>query len=113
MPTVIALGNSQTISVAFLNTGSARWIRRTRAEARLGIIADDTRFTDLGLTQGWLAPNRPAAQTEAVVAPGAIATFSFAIYGRVSGTYNIPVGLLVDGVAWVDGATTSIDVVIH
>ena len=112
-PYVIALGTAQTVSVAFLNTGSAPWIRRTRAEARLGIIADDTRFADLGLARGWLAADRPAAQAEGLVGPGAVATFSFTVYGRVSGTYTIPVGLVVEGVKWIDGATTSIDIVIR
>jgi hypothetical protein len=52
---------------------------------------------------GWLSANRVAAQNEAVVVPGAVATFSFALKAPFSaGTVLLPLRPVVDGVAWLE-----------
>jgi hypothetical protein len=99
---VVALGENTTISISFRNVGSTAWIRGSAAEARLGVANDDRRFFDLGFAQNWLAPDRPAAQTEDVVPPGALANFSFHVRGTVTGVHRIPLRPLVEGVTWME-----------
>jgi hypothetical protein len=52
-PKTIALGKTATATLVFRNIGSTAWIRGTAAEARLGIVADDTHFSEIGLALGW------------------------------------------------------------
>jgi hypothetical protein len=99
---VVALGGTTTISISFRNVGSTAWIRDSAAEARLGVANDDRRFFELGFAQNWPAPDRPAVQTESVVAPGALANFSFQVRGTVTGVHRIPVRPLVEGVTWME-----------
>ncbi|HKY51148.1 MAG TPA: hypothetical protein VJP45_07815 [Candidatus Limnocylindria bacterium] len=99
---VLTLGETGTIFISFRNVGSTPWIRGTAAEARLGVINDDRRYADLGFAHDWPAPDRPAVQTENVVAPGSIANFTFQVRGSVTGVHRIPVRPLVEGVSWME-----------
>jgi hypothetical protein len=99
---VVSLGGTGVISISFRNIGSTPWIRGTPAEARLGVVKDDRRFSELGLAHNWVAPDRPAAQTESVVGPGSIANFTFQVRGSVTGVHRIPLRPLVEGVAWME-----------
>lgn len=99
---VVSLGAMTTISVSFRNVGSTPWIRGSAAEARLGVVNDDRRFFELGFAHNWPAPDRPARQTESVVGPGAIASFTFEVRGTVTGVHRIPIRPLVEGVTWME-----------
>jgi hypothetical protein len=99
---VVSLGGTGVISISFRNIGSTPWIRGTPAEARLGVVNDDRRFSELGFAHNWVAPDRPAAQTESVVGPGSIANFTFQVRGSVTGVHRIPLRPLVEGVAWME-----------
>jgi len=98
----VQLGDITTLLISFRNIGSTPWIQGSRAEARLGIVNDDPRFFELGFAQNWLAPDRPTAQIESVVAPGSLAIFSFQVRGAVTGVHRIPVRPLVEGVTWME-----------
>lgn len=107
---VVQLGDITTLFISFRNVGSTPWIQGSRAEARLGIVNDDRRFFELGLAQNWLAPDRPTAQSESVVAPGSLAIFSFQVRGAVTGVHRIPVRPLVEGVTWMEDEGAYVEV---
>ncbi|MGH2500418.1 MAG: hypothetical protein ACRDF0_10080, partial [Candidatus Limnocylindria bacterium] len=102
LPPVISLGGTTTVSMLFRNTGDTPWIKGTAAEARLGVVGDDPRWSEAGMAVNWPAPTRAAAQSEAVVAPGQIATFRFAVKGTLPGVHTLRLRPVVDGVAWLD-----------
>jgi hypothetical protein len=112
VPEVIALGKTATATFVFQNIGAVRWIRGTPAEARLGVLGDDRTFFDLGLAQGWPAPERLAAQAEEIVEVGQVATFRVGLRGSVTGRHHIRVRPVVDGVTWMDDDGAYFDVVI-
>src|SRR5207245_3704802 len=86
------------------NTGTATWQKGVAdSEARLGIVGDDASFSALGMNVGWPLPDRPASQSEASVAPGAIATFTFTVRAPASiGTYRIALRPVIDGRTWLE-----------
>lgn len=98
----IAFGASAPVWVTVRNTGTAAWTRGTATEARIGIVNDDNTLAGLGLAAGWPIANRPAVQTEAVVAPGQTATFAFSIDGARLGTYPLRLRPVIDGVTWME-----------
>lgn len=100
-PTV-HLGAAAPVFVRVRNTGTATWVKGTGTEARIGVIGDDAALSRLGIADGWLLSSRPAAQTEAVVAPGQIATFSFAVRGARLGSYPLRLRPVIDGLTWMD-----------
>jgi hypothetical protein len=96
-PTV-RTGATGEVVVRLRNTGEMTWRKGTADEARIGIVGNDGRFAFLG--KGWVGPDRPAAQQEAVVAPGEVATFRFRVSGTIPGRYVLPLQGVIDGGAW-------------
>lgn len=98
----LALGETAPVYVQVKNTGSATWVKGTATEARIGVVGDDSTLTRLGIADGWPVSNRPAAQTEGVVAPGQIATFSFSVRGVLYGSYPLRLRPVIDGITWME-----------
>jgi len=98
----MAFGASAQVWVKVMNTGSATWIKGSGTEARIGVVNDDQTLTNLGLADGWLLSNRPAAQTEASVGPGQVATFTFSVKGVRLGSYPLRLRPVIDGLTWMD-----------
>jgi hypothetical protein len=98
----MTLGGTAQVWVQVLNNGSAAWTKGTPTEARVGIVNDDQTLTQLGLADGWLLANRPAAQTESVVLPGQTATFTFSVKGVRVGSYPLRLRPVVDGLTWME-----------
>lgn len=98
----MSFGDTATVWVKLMNTGTAAWVKGTSTEARIGIVNDDQTLTNLGLADGWLLSNRPAAQTETNVMPGQTATFTFSIKGVRLGSYPLRLRGVVDGITWLD-----------
>jgi N-acetyl-anhydromuramyl-L-alanine amidase AmpD len=96
----IAAAETATVSVVLRNTGSTAWRKGTSQEARLG-IPDNRRGLEF-LAKDWLAPERPAVQTEDLVPPGGTATFTFAVQGTLPGKFVIPLRGVIDGGAWMN-----------
>ena len=64
-------------TVHYRNTGTETWQRGIAGrQVNLGITGDSTAFANIGMAVGWLSANRVATTAEAVVAPGAIGTFT-------------------------------------
>lgn len=100
---VLEPGATGLVTLRFLNTGSETWqVGLPEHQMNLGVIGDSTEFADLGMTVGWLSANRPATTLERVVAPGGVGTFSFNVRAPTPGVYRIDLGLVVDGVRWLD-----------
>src|SRR3990170_7308109 len=75
---VLAPGATTSYTVRFRNAGTESWVRGTLGrQANLGVNGDDRSQSALGV--GWPTPDRPAIQSEATVAPGAVATFTFGV----------------------------------
>lgn len=98
----LAPGATAQLVLHFRNTGTATWQKGVAgSQANLGINGDDATFSALGMSVGWLAPDRPAAQSESSVAPGATGTFAFTVRApSMPGTYRIPLRPVIDGRTW-------------
>jgi hypothetical protein len=101
-PTLRAGQISGPLSITFRNTGSLSWIRGTLGqEARLAVNQDNARWAALGVN--WLSANRVAAQLEATVTPGGIATFTFQVRApSTPGLYAIHLRPVIDAVTWME-----------
>ncbi|MDQ2912390.1 MAG: hypothetical protein M3T56_03950 [Chloroflexota bacterium] len=93
-PAQIAVGAETAITFKFRNTGKAAWARGTGSEASLGFVGTAAKF-DPKMAVNWPQPTRPAVQTEEVVGPNEVATFTFKVKGVAPGTYRIDVRPLV------------------
>ncbi len=109
------LGPGETsgdITITFRNSGTKAWTKGvTGQQANLGIRNDDRTWSSLAVN--WLAPDRPAAQNEATVAPGATGTFTFKVRApQAPSTYVLALRPVIDGVTWLedDGVFVAVSV---
>ncbi|HEV2010269.1 MAG TPA: papain-like cysteine protease family protein [Candidatus Limnocylindria bacterium] len=98
----MTVGGTAPIFVQVRNTGTATWVKGTGTEARIGVASDDSSLSQLGIADSWLLSSRPAAQTEAVVAPGQLATFSFSVKGVRLGSYPLRLRPVIDALTWME-----------
>jgi len=89
-PAQVSVGAEATITFKFRNTGKAAWTRGSGSEASLAFVGSNANF-DPKMAVNWPQPGRPAVQTEPVVAPNDIGTFTFKVKGVVAGTFRIDV----------------------
>lgn len=93
---------SADLTVTFRNSGTKPWLKGVAGQqANLAIRNDDTTWGSLAVD--WLAADRPAAQTEANVPPGANATFTFKVRApQAASIYVLALRPVVDGLTWLD-----------
>lgn len=101
-PSAIFVNGTAELTIVYRNTGSAAWVRGSASEARLGIDGDDPTLAERGYALDWPLPTRPAIQSEPVVPPGEVATFTFVVRGQAAGKLIIPVRVVIDGLAWLE-----------
>lgn len=94
----LAEGDNGEVTVRLRNSGATAWRRGTANEARLAIPGNDTSYAFLA--NGWPTADRVAVQTEELVAPGGVATFTFKVFASKPGTFVLPLRGVVDGGAW-------------
>jgi hypothetical protein len=101
-PTLARGAVSNVLMVQFTNTGTLPWVKGiVGQQANLGVVNDDNTWSGLGV--GWLTPNRVAAQSEAVVNPGGVGTFTFQLRApSTPGVYRIAVRPVIDGTTWME-----------
>jgi uncharacterized protein YkwD len=101
-PTVAVGQVSAPLTIAYTNTGSTPWVKGALGqEARLGINLDDVTWASLSVN--WPYQSRVATQSEAVVAPGQTATFTFQVKAPATpGVYSIHLRPVIDGVTWME-----------
>jgi hypothetical protein len=111
-PPTIAVGAETALSFSFRNTGKVAWVRGAASEARLGYVADGSEFDDR-MAVDWANAQRPAVQTDAVVPPGQVATFTFKVRGVTPGTFRLNVRPVVDGIAWLPDQGVYVEVTVR
>jgi glucose/arabinose dehydrogenase len=101
-PALAPGATSDNITVTFRNSGTRTWTKGVAGQqAALGIRNDDRTWASLAV--GWPDATRPAVQTEAVVAPGQLATFTFKVKApQAPSTYVLAMRPVIDGVTWLD-----------
>ena len=82
--------------------GSSPWVKGVLGqEARLGISLDDVTWAALSVN--WPYASRVATQTEATVATGQSATFTFQVKAPATpGVYSIHLRPVIDGTTWME-----------
>jgi hypothetical protein len=111
-PAQIAVGAETTVTFRFKNTGKAAWARGTGSEASLAFVGSAAKF-DPKMAVNWPLPDRPAVQTEEVVAPGEVATFTFKVKGVAPGSYRIDVRPAIVAVGWLRDQGVFTEVVVR
>jgi hypothetical protein len=93
---------SAPLTITFRNTGTKPWVKGVLGQqANLGINGDNRTWAPLGVA--WCTPDRPTIQTEAVVAPGALGTFTFQVRAPMTpGTYAINLRGVIDATVWLE-----------
>jgi len=101
-PTLAVGQTSVPLTISFTNTGASPWVKGILGqEARLGINLDDVTWASLGVN--WPLQNRVAAQSEATVATGQTATFTFQVKApSTPGVYSIHLRPVIDGSTWME-----------
>lgn len=101
-PTLRVGQTSAPLTISFTNTGSSPWVKGVLGkEARLGINLDDVTWAALGVN--WPFASRVAVQSEANVAAGQTATFTFQVKAPTTpGVYSIHLRPVIDGTTWME-----------
>jgi uncharacterized protein YkwD len=101
-PTLQVGQTSAPLTITFTNTGASPWVKGILGqEARLGINLDDVTWAALGVN--WPFASRVAVQSEATVAPGQNATFTFQVTAPATpGLYAIHLRPVIDGTTWME-----------
>ena len=104
----LSAGQSGQFAVGFTNTGDRPWVKGlVRNQANLATanpLGNTTDFT-AGWANGWLSPNRYAAQQAAVVAPEQVGYFVYSITvpaGAPLGEHRFYGRPLIEGVTWLE-----------
>lgn len=108
---VLAVGETATVTLQFRNVGHTAWFKNSPSEVRLGEVGERPLPPEMRLD--WLAPNRPAAQSEPVVDERQLATFTFKVSGAVPGTFRLRVRPVVDGVKWLEDEGVFVDITVR
>lgn len=101
-------GHTAVATVAYLNSGSLGWYSGTpRAAAYLGTWGpepgQDQPSVLGGVSVGWPAANRPAAQPAPYVGPGQVAWFQFTVRApETPGVYKLALRPLIEGSQWLE-----------
>src|SRR5947207_742329 len=101
-PPTLLPGASTTYTLRYRNTGARTWARGVAGQqVNLGVVEDAT--SKFVLAAGWPSANRVAVQTEPVVGPGAIASFTFRVKAPMTaGIFPLRLRLVADGVTWLE-----------
>lgn len=111
-PSAIFVNGTAELTIVYRNTGSAAWVRGSASEARLGINGEDPTLHQRGYAVNWPLPTRPAIQSEPIVPPGEVATFTFVVRGEAAGKLIIPVRVVIDGLAWLEDEGAHFEILI-
>ena len=108
---IIDVGETAVVTVQYRNVGHTPWFKGSPSEIRLGEIGP--RPLPPAMRVDWLTPDRPAAQTEAVVNERELATFTFKVAGDAPGTYRLRLQPVVDGVKWLADEGVFVDITVR
>ena len=93
---------SAPLTITFRNTGTKPWVKGVLGQqANLGVNGDNRTWAPLGVA--WPTPDRVTIQSEAIVNPGALGTFTFQVRApAAAGTYAINLRGVIDGTVWLE-----------
>jgi hypothetical protein len=111
VPPVISVGETAVVTIQYRNVGHTPWFKGGPSEVRLGEIGP--RPLPPAMRADWLTPDRPAAQSEAVVNERQLATFTFKVAGQSPGTYRLRLQPVVDGVKWLADEGVFVDITVR
>ena len=109
-PPSLTTGETADVTIQFRNVGHTEWIYGSPSELRLGEVGPRPLPPEMRVD--WFQWDRPARQTELVVAPYQLATFTFQVAGAAPGIYRLNVRPVVDGVAWLEDEGLYIDITV-
>jgi hypothetical protein len=109
-PLSLTAGEIADVTIQFRNVGHTEWIFGSPSELRLGEVGPRPLPPEMRVD--WFHWDRPARQTEFVVAPYQLATFTFKVAGAAPGIYRLNVRPVVDGVAWLEDEGVYIDITV-
>ena len=111
LPPSLSIGESIHVTIQFRNVGLTPWISGSPSEIRLGEVGPRPLPPEMRVD--WLYWDRPARQSELVVLPQQLATFSFKVAGAAPGTYQLNVRPVVDGVTWLEDEGVYVDITVE
>ncbi|MGH2491032.1 MAG: hypothetical protein ACRDF9_05935, partial [Candidatus Limnocylindria bacterium] len=99
---VLRPGEVSTVTILFRNTGRRSWVRGSSLEqANLGVLGDGDAGVPLGVD--WPTVDRAAVQSEPIVGPGALGTFTFQLRAPIElGSYVLALRPVIDGTTWLE-----------
>jgi hypothetical protein len=109
-PLSLTAGETADVTIQFRNVGHTEWIYGSPSELRLGEVGPRPLPPEMRVD--WFQWDRPARQTELVVAPYQLATFTFKVAGTAPGIYRLNVRPVVDGVAWLKDEGVYVDITV-
>jgi hypothetical protein len=110
-PPLLSAGETAHITIQYRNVGHTEWISGSPSEIRLGEIGPRPLPPEMRVN--WLYWDRPARQSELVVLPQQLATFTFQVAGAAPGVYRLNVRPVVDGVAWLEDEGVFVDITVE
>jgi hypothetical protein len=110
LPLSLTAGEIGYVTIQYRNVGHTEWILGSPSELRLGEVG--ARPLPPEMRVDWFHWDRPARQTELVVRPYQLATFTFRVAGVAPGAYRLEVRPVVDGVAWLEDEGVYVDITV-
>jgi hypothetical protein len=110
-PPILTAGQTADVTIQFRNVGLTSWIYGSPSEIRLGEVGPRPLPPEMRVD--WLYWDRPARQSEPIVRPQQVATFTFQIAGAAPGLYRLNVRPVVDGVAWLEDEGVFVDITVE
>jgi hypothetical protein len=111
LPAVLSAGETADVTIQFRNVGHTAWVSGSPSEIRLGEVGP--RPLPPAMRVDWLYGDRPARQTELIVLPQQLVTFTFKVMGAAPGAYRLNVRPVVDGVAWLNDEGVFVDITVE
>jgi hypothetical protein len=109
-PLTLTAGETADITIQFVNVGHTEWIYGSPSEIRLGEVGPRPLPPEMRVD--WFHWDRPARQTEFVVSPQQLVTFTFKVVGAAPGAYRLNVRPVVDGVSWLKDEGVHVDITV-
>jgi hypothetical protein len=110
LPLSLMAGEIGDVTIQFRNVGHTEWILGSPSELRLGEVGPLPLPPEMQVD--WFNWDRPARQTELVVSPYQMATFTFKVAGVAPGSYRLNVRPVVDGVIWLEDEGVHLDITV-
>ncbi len=108
----VAPGQVFTVNVVFKNVGTATWYQYSDFPVHLGTQFPQDRISVFEHSS-WMSSNRASGLMEGSVVPGEVGTFMFTMQAPASsGDYHEVFAPVVEGLTWMNSASTTFDIIV-